>query len=177
MVKKLLIVAIVIALVVTGGIFASTHTTATATIGVTSIDSDFAMVIAENITSLAPAIFGDYTGSWPTGTLFTVTPDASYTGDLSISAYLVNTGKLSKYYEHLNMALEFKDSTDTTADVQGTIQALTLQNGEVLFDWESGTGTAPYYVQLTGGGYKLHPWKTMSGGSVQPQLWLEIVQR
>ena len=66
------------------------------------------------------------------------------------------------------MALEFKDSTGATADEQGTIQVLTLQNGEALFDWESGTGTAPYYIQLTEGSYRLHPWKTMTGGSVQP---------
>jgi len=176
-VKKLLIIALVAVLVVSGGMFASTYTTATATIGVTAIESDFATVTAENLTALVPTVFGNYGGTWPTGTLFTVTPHASYTGDLVIRAYLVNTGELMRYYEHLNMALEFWDSANTTADEQGIVQVLSLQNSEVLFTWTYPTGTSPYKVELTGGGYRLHPWKTMTGGSVQPQLWLEITQR
>ena len=175
--KKLLIIAIVAVLAVSGGTFAATYTTATATIGVTAVESDFATVTAENLTALAPTVFGDYTGTWSAGTLFTITPDSSYTGDLVIEAYLVNTGELSRCYEHLNMALEFWDSTDNVSDEQGVTQVLNLQNPEVTFTWANGTGTSPYKVQLLGGGFRLHPWKSMSGGSVQPQLWLEIIQR
>ena len=175
--KKLLIIAIVAVLVATGGTFAATFTSATATIGVTAIESDFATVTAENLTALAPTVFGDYTGSWLPGALFTVTPDTNYTGDLVIRVHLINTGELSKYYEHLNMALVFWDNNDTTADEHGITQVLNLENSEVLFTWANGTGTSPYKVQLTGGGYRLHPWKSLSGASVQPQLWLEIVQR
>jgi hypothetical protein len=175
--KKLIIIAIVVVLAVTGGTFASTYTTATATIGVTAIESDFAAVTAEDLSALAPTVFGDYTGTWSSGTLFTVTPDSSYTGDLVIKAYLVNTGELGRYYEHLNMAIQFWSSDNTTADEQGISQVLTLDNSEALFTWTNGTGTSPYKVELLGGGYRLHPWKSMSGGSVQPQLWLEITQR
>jgi len=175
--KKLLIIALVAILVVTGGTFASTYTTATATIGVTAIQSDFATVTSENLTALAPTVFGDYSGTWSSGTLFTVTPDSNYTGDLVIKAYLVNTGELSRYYEHLNMAIEFWDSANTTVDEQQITQVLNLENSEVLFTWANDTGTSPYKVRLTGGGYRLHPWKSLSGASVQPQLWLEIVQR
>ena len=175
--KKLLIIALVAVLVVSGGMFAATYTTATATIGVTAPTSDFAEVTAENLTALAPTVFGKYTGTWPSGSLFTVTPDTNYTGDLVIKAYLVNTGELIRYYEHLNMALEFWGSANTTADVQGVTQVLNLENSEVMFDWEYGTGSSPYTVKLTGGGYRLHPWRTLTGGSVQPQLWLEITQR
>ena len=175
--KKLLIIAIVAVLVVTGGTFASTYTTATATIGVTAIESDFATVTAENLTALAPTVFGDFNGTWSSGTLFTVTPDTNYTGDLVIKAYIVNTGELIRYYEHLNMAIQFTDNASAVADEQGITQVLNLQNSEVLFTWANATGTSPYKVELTGGGYRLHPWKSMSGGSVQPQLWLEIIQR
>ncbi len=174
--KKLLIIGLAVLLMVTGGVFASTYTTATATIGVTAVESDFATVTA-NLTAGAPTVFGKYTGTWPSGTLFDITPDPSYTGDLVIRAYLVNTGELSRYYEHLNMSLEFTDNTSAIADEQGIIQVLNLQNSEVMFDWENATGDPPYKVELTGGGYRLHPWKSMSGGSVQPQLWLEITQR
>lgn len=175
-VKKLLIIALVVVLAVTGGMFAATFTTATATIGVTAIESDFAAVTA-NVTVLAPTVFGKYTGTWPSGTLFTVTPHAEYTGDLVIRAYLVNTGQLIRYYEHLNMTLQFTDNTSAIADEQGIVQVLNLQNSAVLFTWANATGGSPYQVELTGGGYRLHPWKTLTGGSVQPQLWLEITQR
>ena len=175
--KKILIIALVAVLVVTGGMFAATFTTATATIGVTAPTSDFAEVTAENVTALAPTVFGRYTGTWPSGTLFTVTPNAEYTGDLVIRAYLVNTGALIRYYEHLNMTLQFTDNTSAIADEQGVIQVLNLQNSEVLFTWANTPSGSPYKVELTGGGYRLHPWKTLAGGSVQPQLWLEITQR
>ena len=175
--KKFLIIGLVAVLMVTGGMFATTYTTATATIGVTAVESDFATVTAANVTALAPTVFGKYTGTWPSGTLFTVTPDASYTGDLVIRAYLVNTGELGRYYEHLNMSLEFTDNTSAIADEQAITQVLNLQNSEVLFTWENGYGDSPYKIELTGGGYRLHPWKTLDGGSVQPQLWLEITQR
>jgi len=174
--KKLLIIAIVAVLLVTSGVFAATYTTATATIGVTAIESDFATVTA-NLTAVAPTVFGDFNGTWSSGHLFTVTPDPSYTGDLIIRAYLVNTGELSRYYEHLNMALQFWSSDNSTADEQGITQVLNLQNSEALFTWANGTGSSPYQVELLGGGYRLHPWKTLTGGSVQPQLWLEIIQR
>lgn len=175
--KKFLIIGLVTVLLVSGGTFASTFTSATATISVGAPTADFAEVTAENLTALAPTVFGNYTGTWLSGTLFTITPDASYTGDLVIRAYLVNTGELQRYYEHINMTLEFWDSANTTADEEGITQVLNLQNSEVLFEWENATGTSPYKVALTGGGYRLHPWRTLSGGSVQPQLWCEIIQR
>lgn len=175
--KKFLIIVIAVALIITGGGYASTWITATASVGVTAANADFATVTAEDLTDLAPTVFGDYTGTWPSGTLFTVTPDASYSGDLMIKAYLINTGELTRYYEHLNMVIRFWSSDNTTADEQGISQALTLDNSEVLFAWVNGTGSGPYKVELIGGGYRLHPWKTMAGGSVQPELWLEISQR
>ncbi len=174
--KKLLIIGLVAVLMVTGGVFAATYTTATATIGVTAVESDFATVTA-NLTAGAPTVFGKYTGTWPSGTLFDIIPDPGYNGDLVLRVYLVNTGELSRYYEHLNMSVEFQDSTDNISDEQGVVQVLNLQNSEVLFTWANGTNTSPYKVELTGGGYRLHPWKTLTGGSVQPQLWMEITQR
>lgn len=179
--KKLLIIGLVATMLVTGGMFAATYTTATATIGVTAPTSDFATVTAEDVTSLAPLVFGKYNGTWPSGDLFTITPDPAYTGDLVIRVYLVNTGALRRYYEHLNMTMQFTDNTSAVADeqgiAQGDFQVLTLDNSEVLFTWANSQDSDNYSVELTGGGFKLHPWKTLTGGSVQPQLWMEIKQR
>jgi len=176
--KKILVMGLVVALLATGGVFAYTWTTATATIGATSVESDFATITAgANFT--APTVFGKFTGTWPTGTLFTVDPAEGYTGDLVIKVYLVNTGELIRYYHHLNMALNLMDSaaTPVIVDEQGEIQVLNLQNAEVQFYWAHGTGTTPLKVELTGGSFRLHHWKTLAGGSVQPQIWCEVTQR
>jgi len=175
-VKRLLLITLVALLVLTGGMFAYTFTTATATIGVTAPTSDFANVTTGGSIS-APTVFGKFTGTWPSSTLFDITPDPAYTGDLVIKVYMVNTGQLIRQYHHINITLEFQDSTNTTADEQGTIQVLNLQNAEALFTWANAQGTSPYKVVLTGGGYRLHPFKTLTGGSYQPQIWCEITQR
>ncbi|MFC1903268.1 hypothetical protein ACFLXJ_06425 [Chloroflexota bacterium] len=173
--KKFVIIALAALLIVTGGMFAFTFTTATTTIGVSAPTSDFATVTAGNVT--APTVFGKFTGTWPTSDVYIITPDPAYTGDLVITVYLVNTGQLIRQYQHLNMVLEFQDTNNATADEQGEIQVLNLQNAEVLFTWSSGNGTSPYSVKLTGGGYRLHPFKSLTGGSYQPQIWCEITQR
>jgi len=176
-VKKTLIVIIAVVLIVTGGGYASTWISASASFSATAATADYGTVTAEDLSSLAPTVFGDYTGTWTSGTLFTVTPDASYSGDLTIKVHLTNTGELVRYYEHFNMTVQFWSADNTTADEQGISQLLTLDNSEATFGWVNNTGSGPYKVELIGGGYRLHPWKTMSGGSLQPQLWLEIVQR
>jgi len=175
-VKKILLIALVALLVVTGGMFAYTFTTATATIGVTAPTSDFANITAGSSIT-APTVFGKFTGTWPSSTIFDITPTANYTGDLVVTVYMVNTGQLIRQYQHVNMMLEFQDSTNSMVDEQGTAQVLNLQNGQVLFTWENNTGTSPYKVVLTGGGYRLHPFKSLTGGSYQPQIWCEVTQR
>ena len=174
--KRFIIIALAVVLVATGGVFAYTFTTATATIGVTAVESDFA-AMAANTTYSAQQVLGKFTGTWSAGTLFDITPDPNYTGDLVVSVYLVNSGALIRQYHHLNMALEFQDSTNVAADEQGEAQVLNLNNAAVLFTWASGNGTTPYYVKLTGGSYRMHPWKSLTGGSVAPQLWCEVTQR
>ena len=173
--KKIIIIALLAALLVTGGVFAYTYTTATATIGVTAPTSDFATITAGSVT--APTVFGKFTGTWPTDDLYTITPDAAYTGDLVVTVYLTNAGELIRYYQHLNMKLEFMDSANATADEQGEAQVINMQNSQVLFTWANGTGTGPYTVKITGGSFRIHPFKSLTGGSYQPQLWAEITQR
>jgi hypothetical protein len=90
---------------------------------------------------------------------------------------MVNTGELVRQYQHVNMTLEFQDSTDNIVDEQGTAQVLNLQNAQVLFTWDYEAGTSPYKIVLTGGGYRLHPFKSLTGGSYQPQIWCEVTQR
>lgn len=177
--KKFLIIGLIALLAVTGGIFAYTFTTATATIGVSAPQSDFANITG-NSSFTAPTVFGKFTGTWPTGKLFTVTPDPGYIGDLVISVYLINSGELSRQYQHLNLALRYTDNASDMADEQSETQVLNLQNAQVLFTWTSGNGTSPFSVDVVGGGFRLHPFKTLTTGgsaSYQPQVWLEVTQR
>ena len=174
--KKFLLFALLALLGVGGSMFAYTYTTATTTIAISAPASDFATVTTGNITAV-PTVFGKYTGTWPSNTLFNIAPNASYPGDLVIRVSLVNAGALIRAYEHSNMTLQFVDSASQTVDEQRGFQVLNLDNAEVEFTWANGTGTAPYRVMLTGGSFRLHPWKSLSGGSVQPQLWCEILQR
>jgi len=173
-VKKFLFIALIALLAVTGGMFAYTFTTATATLGVNAPESDFANITA-NASYVGPtATFGKFTGTWPAGKLFTVNPyttltGENYTGDLVITVYLVNTGELIRQYHHLNLALRYTDSTGAMADEQSETQ--------VLFTWTSGNGTSPFSVDVVGGGYRLHPFKQMTGGSYEPQVWCEVTQR
>jgi len=108
--RRILLIALVALLVVTGGMFAYTFTTATATIGVAAPTSDFAEVTAGNVT--APTVFGKFTGTWPASDLYAITPTENYTGDLVVTVYLVNAGELIRYYHHMNMKLEFLDSAN-----------------------------------------------------------------
>ena len=174
--KKILIIALIALAVVTGGMFAYTFTTATATIGVVAPTSDFATVTA-NTTTPPDYVFGRFTGTWPQQTLFTIEPDSNYTGDLVITVSLVNTGELIRQYRHLNMTLQYYDKNGDIAGTQGEIQVLNLQNAEVLFDWQSANGTAPFSVNITGGGFRLHPFRNMTDGSYQPMIWCEVTQR
>jgi len=174
--KKILIIALIALAVVTGGMFAYTFTTATATIGVTAPTSDFANITAGSSIT-APTVFGKFTGTWPSSTIFDITPTENYTGDLVVTVYMVNTGQLVRQYQHVNMMLEFQDSTNSTVDEQGITQVLNLQNAQVMFTWENDPGGGPYKIVLTGGGYRLHPFKSLTGGSYQPQIWCEITQR
>jgi len=176
-VKKFLIIGLIALLAVTGGMFAYTFTTATATIGVNAPQSDFANITANASYSVTDPTFGKFTGTWPAGKLFTIEPGVNYTGDLVITVYLVNTGELIKQYHHLNLALRYTDNTGAMADEQSETQVLSLQNAQVLFTWTSINGTAPFSVDVVGGGYRLHPFKTMTGGSYEPQVWCEVTQR
>jgi len=66
-------------------------------------------------------------GSVPTGDMFDITPHPSFTGDLAVKIYLVNTGDLVKAYQSLNMDLYLEGSVE--AGGAPNYRTLTLENG------------------------------------------------
>ena len=115
----LLLVALLLALAATGGFFAYTYTTASATISAIA-DSDYATVAVEDTLEFTTRVFGNYRGNLPTGNLFSITPDADYTGDLNVKVYLANADELTLAYKHLNMKFEIQDDNGETVNVDWT---------------------------------------------------------
>ncbi len=179
--KFYLIIALFLALAVSGGIFAFTYTTASASIGVTAVASDFAEVEGHQLTSAWEAMgneIGDVPGNMTTGEkVFTVTPHLNYTGDLVVKVYISNADELVHAYQHLNMKVIMKDSEEW-GDAGHEYQLLTMDNAEVTFNLNGQAGTA-CLVELAGGSYAANPQSNLQWDSsdVSPQLYCEVTQR
>jgi len=175
--------AFLLTLAITGGLFAYTFVTQSATLEVTTAGGDFASITANStgidaVENYQP--FGRYRGTIPSGNLFDVTPTANYTGDLEVTVYLANPDELSKNYRFWLLRLELQDSGTTEVDAQGETQVLTLDNSEVTFYWPSDNYTdgTEYYITCEGGAYVGLPWvgTGWSGGTYNPLLFAQVTQ-
>jgi len=161
MTKKFqLVMALLLALIVSGGVYAYTYTTAGGIIGVAEPTADFATA---NTTGTQPdwnSVLDDLTsdnktfGEVPNGPLFDVTPNAAYAGDLVANVYLANVADLTKAYRYLNMKLYLTGSEE--AGETPNYRMLTLQNGEVDFNMAelqpvAGTWTQTSEAEFGGG--------------------------
>ena len=176
--KWIFIGAILLALVVSSGVFAYTYTTATATISATAVELNFAEVSVVDTANIG-TVMGKEVRNLPTDKkLFEVKPHAQYTGDLVVKVYLGNAGSLSYAYQHLNMKL-YLENSEEEADAGHKHQLLTLDNGEVTFILKGQHGiTCTLY--LDGGSYSTNPYSPLAwtpGYEVEPQLFLEVTQR
>lgn len=170
----LLVAALLLTLVVTGGMFAYAQTSVSVDVDVTR-EADFASVAA----SVAPTgwtVFGKYKGTIPSGDLFTITPATGYPGDLVATVYIGNGDELVNVYRVLVMRLIVKDSLDATIV---TPQLLTLSKGEVDLAIDVSTGTAPFYVESDGGFYITHGFAgwTIGTDDEDPLLYIDVTQR
>lgn len=116
-------------------------------------------------------------GPVPTGGLFTVTPEATFTGDLTVSLYLLNTDELLKAYRYLNIQTYLVDSVE--AGESPDFRVLSLTNGTATFTIEGGTASS-YDLNVVGGGYavisdNISGWAP--GWSVTPEFYCEVSQR
>ncbi|OGN98941.1 MAG: hypothetical protein A2Y89_05445 [Chloroflexi bacterium RBG_13_51_18] len=173
-----LIGALLLALAVTGSVFAfgwiNASTTITSTVG-----NNFANVIAANNLTGWTA-HGNTKGNIGTGNIFTIMPDPTYTGDLVITVSIGNAAELAQQYRVLSLQLELVQSDNvTTIDLSagnsGFWTMLTLQNGSVdLFPLTTQNMSVRvksgfYITQAKGTG----PW----GGASSPDLFCEVTQR
>lgn len=180
--------ALLMALVVSGGLFAYTWTSANVTIGATA-KSDIAEVSVENTPTIGN-VWGHYRGeceNTPTQ-VFKIDLD-EYTGDLQVDIYLTNVHDLSKVYKHLNLSwrIVYEDlpaNPGTYLPIHSTtnheFELLTLENGRIKLDLEFGADEEPYYLELTGCSYTTHnqelmPWT--AGYTTDPIVFAEVIQR
>ena len=176
--RTILITALALILMVSGGTFAFTYTSANNNFGLQG-DSDVAQVEAgADAGSMTGEVWGDYKGDLPENKeLFTIAPEADFTGDLHAVVTLTNPDEMAKAYKYFNMMIEI---SSVDAETGHTYQVLSLENGKAEFDIPGGTADS-YSVMLIGGGYAtfgtqgLVAWDDDS--AVDPQLFCEVVPR
>jgi len=159
--------AILLALVITGGVFAWGATTTTVTLTVTE-KPDFATVTA----GAGPTwnAFGSFKGSVGQATLFTIAPDAAWSGDMSVVVTLANAQDLVEAYRILVLEIEVWNNADVSI---GTTEYLTLGVGEISIDFTQATA-GPYTVEVTGGYYITHK---AGAWSADPVIMCQVLQR
>ena len=150
--KRQLTIGLVLALVVSGGLYASAYTSATTTTNITVAGEEIATAAPSAVqpdwdSILTPPESFPLLGEVPTGDLFDITPSAEYSGDLAMKVYLTNTGNLIKAYEYLNMKLYLEGSVE--AGETPNYQLLTLQNGEVNFIMQDIAGILGTWTQTS----------------------------
>jgi hypothetical protein len=155
MTKKFqLIMALLLALIISAGVYAYAYTTAGGTIGIAEPTGDFATWSNETATqpdwnSVLDDLASDNKtcGDVPTGNLTIITPDFAYSGDLMVGVYLTNTGSLIKAYQHLNMKVYMSGSAQ--AEETPDYQVITLQNGQANFSLEGFLGIVDNWIQTS----------------------------
>jgi len=187
-----LIGAILLALAVTGGVFAYVFINATATIGISIYESNFADVTAnDSFPADTFQTWGYYKGSIPTGTLFNIIPGQNYTNDLAVTVSLGNSDSLVKIYRMLSLQLCMTYMTDnSTVDINEDNTAndstdwvvLSLDNGSVTMFPKGTANATAMTVRVKRGFYitQIHPftgWPSPADTYASPQLFCEVAQR
>jgi hypothetical protein len=151
-----LIGALLLALAVTGGIFAYTATTDTTTVDL-GASGEFATVANETMPTWS--VFGHYKGKVKAGALFEITPSANYTGDLSATVMFANAHDMVAAYKVVVLEMIICDEDSGEADPDTVVagpEYLSMGKGEVTFDIVRASYTPPFHVYIKSGFYITH---------------------
>ena len=176
--------AILLALAVTGGVFAYGALTTTVTGVVTAEASDFADAAAGANTPTW-SLWGQYTGQVPaTAEVFKVTPGNNFTGDFVIQIYLTNVDDLVEVYRTMGLRWTVTNHTGNTAITGVTCTPTTgfLSLTHPTVDLEitlTGTpdGTEFIDVNLSGAFFRTQSHGAGWSGSEDPQILCKIIQK
>lgn len=165
--------SLLLALVITGGLFAYAYTVASITITAGAVTSDFAAVSA-NATGVASYSFwGKQRGAIESGMLFDITRESTYTGDLEVSVYLSNVDELQKDYAFWMLRVELTDINGNKVDQEGATQVLSLDSPFASFICDNWTATR--YVECEGGSFRAFPAVHGLTG-YNPLIFCEVLQ-
>ncbi|MEE9365258.1 MAG: hypothetical protein V3W44_01095 [Dehalococcoidales bacterium] len=150
--RQYLVIALGLILILSGGAFAYTYTTAVGTISVGEPSADVATCNTSasqpNWSSVTDNLSENTTcGEVPTGDLFDVTPNAAYTGDIQVDVYLTNAANLTSAYKYLNMKLYLEGSEESGETP--SYRVLSLQNGRANFSLSGITSSSKSWTQTT----------------------------
>ena len=172
--------ALLLTMAITGGVFAYTATSTSATMGVVA-QTDFVTVssnMTDNVTGSTWNIFGKYKGTLPDGNLFDIAPAAGYPGDLVATVSIGNGDEMVGVYRVYVMQIEIEDEAGSTV----SSGILTMSNGEVELPIDvSAFNATGFYVRSNGGFYVSHSWSGLfsppGANEEDPILYIDIAQR
>jgi hypothetical protein len=180
-----LVGALLLALAVTGGVFAFGFINASNTLTATSYSTDFCTVSA-NTNVPTWSAYGFFKGATGNGSIFDITPAPGYTGDLVVTVSISNADDMTKCYRMLAMKLMMYKASDNTTIVDinednagagddDDYVLLTLGNGSV--DMFPDLGDEGLVVNVKSGFYISHIWGGGWGADPSPDLFCEVAQR
>jgi hypothetical protein len=168
-----LLAALLITILVTGGLFAYTSLITSTSIAVAAATSDYASITLDAAPPAGYKLVGSRVGSIGSGKLFDIDRSADFTGDLEIQVYLTNIDELVKDYSFWMVRVEVQDADGDKVDANLATLLLSLQNPIASFpvkDWE-----ATRYVVVTGGSYRALPFSMGITGN-DPLILAQVVQ-
>lgn len=186
--------ALLLALALTGGVFAYGFINATTTISGSISEANFADVYQHpDYTDLTWDGFGHFkgvVGGTPAGLFSVSTNTSGYTGDLVVTVSLGNIDELAKMYRVLSLQLEIVDPENGDAKIDinesgsannGDWVMLTLSNGQADMFIDGGDAVSGNFTVRVKKGFfvtQVHPGGGWPGGSsASPELFAEVAQR
>ena len=181
--------ALLLALAVTGSVFAYGWVNATNTLGAGQATQDFAAVTVNQTVAITWSPYGYYKGAiaGPKPIFDIDTATSNYAGDLVVTVSLANADTLAKCYRVMALKLELvKQSDNATIDINESgapgdtddYVLLTLGNGSV--DMFPGGTAQAMTVRVKSGFYVSHIFKGANwdtAAEYQPDLFCEVAQR
>jgi hypothetical protein len=177
--------ALLLAMAISGSVFAFGYINAGTNLNVTMVNADFATVSAN--TSLTPnwTVMGMAKTGTGNGTLFDIsTIKSGYTGDFVATVSLVNAAELVKIYRNLTLVIKVVDSANNTVDINEDNIAdsrdftlITLENAKAELNIQQ-PAAGQYTVLLKSGYFISNVYKnTWDASFATPQLFCEVAQR
>jgi hypothetical protein len=171
--------ALLLALTITGGVFAYGFMTGMAIFPMVGVgDPNVANVTVVSPFPTMDRVFGDDWSDIASGDLFRITPAVNYTGDLTARVYLANTDELARVFRHFNLRLRGPSANATAMTTREEL--LTLDNGAVAFDFWVATTGVTFNITLVDGSFRTHsrhPRDWSPGWEAAPVLFVEVTPR